>query len=242
MGGQRTGAFIVFEGPEGAGKSTQVRLLAARLRAAGLRVVETREPGGTPIGEQVRRVLLDHANVAMRAETEALLYSAARAQHVAAVLRPALAEGAVVVCDRYADSTLAYQGGGHGLPMEALRAVQRLATGGLLPDLRVLLDLPVEAGLARRFGAPDEVNRIDAADVAFHRRVRAAYRDLAAADQDHWVVIDAAGEVADVSRRVADAVHSRIGLPRPAARDGDDEPETAPRRGVAGTASGAAPS
>ena len=235
----RTGIFIVFEGPEGAGKSTQVRLLAHRLRGAGLRVVESREPGGTPIGEQVRRVLLDHANVAMRAETEALLYSAARAQHVAEVLRPALAEGAVVVCDRFVDSTLAYQGGGHGLPLETLRTVQRLATGDLLPDLRVLLDVPVEIGLSRRFGSPDDVNRIDAADVAFHRRVRAAFRELAADDRDHWVVIDAAGEVEDVSRRVADAVHSRLGLSLPASVDGVDEPRVEARAGDAGPAAGA---
>src|SRR5262249_44090333 len=150
---------------EGAGKSTQARLLAIRLKSEGLDVVLTREPGGTPIAEQVRKILLDQANCAMLAETEALLYSAARAQHVGDVIRPALERGAVVVCDRFADSTLAYQGGGRGLSMGDLRAVQRLATGGLTPALRILVDLPVEVGLRRRFGAADEVNRLDVAGV-----------------------------------------------------------------------------
>ncbi len=211
------GAFIALEGPEGAGKSTQARLLADLLRAEGYPVRLTREPGGTAIGEQTRRILLDHANGAMLAATEALLYGAARAQHVGEVLRPALAAGELIVCDRYADSTIAYQGGGRGLPLDALLAVQQLATGGLLPDLRLLLDLPVEVGLARRFGAPDEVNRLDAAGIAFHQRVRQAYLDLAAADPDGWVVLDASGVPGEVSGLVADAVHSRLGLARLAA-------------------------
>ena len=204
------GFFVALEGPEGAGKSTQARLLDARLREAGWPVLLTREPGGTPIGEQIRRVLLDHGNCAMLAETEALLYSAARAQHVGEVLRPALAEGAVVVCDRFVDSTLAYQGGGRGLSLDQLRLVQQVATGGLTPDLRVLLDLPTADGLARRFAAGDGVNRLDAADLAFHERVRAAYLDLATADPDGWAVVDAAHPVEEVARRVAEAVLARL--------------------------------
>ena len=193
------GVFLVLEGPEGSGKSTQAQQLADRLQREGRMVVVTREPGGTPIGEQIRRVLLDSANCAMLAETEALLLSAARAQHVAEVIRPALAKGAVVVCDRYIDSTLAYQGGGRGLDVEALLRVQRFATGGLVPDLRILLDVPVEVGLKRRLSGAGEVNRLDLAELSFHRRVRDAYLRLAAADQDGWVVVDAerpAGEVA----------------------------------------------
>jgi dTMP kinase len=217
-GGERTSArasgyFVVLEGPEGSGKSTQARLLAEAIRAAGYDPLVTREPGGTAIGEQVRRILLDPENCAMLAETEALLIAAARAQHVAEVIRPALESGQVVVCDRYVDSTLAYQGGGRGLPRAALEGVQVFATGGLVPDLRVLLDLPVEQGLARRLGGPDEVNRLDLADVEFHRRVRAAYLELAAADPAGWVVVDAARPVALVSRAVSQVVLGRLPAP-----------------------------
>jgi dTMP kinase len=204
------GFFIVLEGPEGAGKTTQARALADRLQAAGHRVLLTREPGGTAIGEQIRQILLDHANSAMLAATEALLYSAARAQHVGEVVGPALAAGTVVVCDRYVDSTLAYQGGGRGLPPGELRAVQAMATGGLVPDLRILLDLPIEVGLRRRFGGAEPVNRLDAADVAFHERVRQAYLELAVADPAGWVVVDAEGESAAVAGRVAAAVTARL--------------------------------
>ena len=138
--------------------------------------------------------------------TEALLYSAARAQHVGEIIRPALASGRIVVCDRYTDSTLAYQGGGRGLPMTELAAAQALATGGLTPDLRILLDLPVEVGLARRFAAPEEVNRLDQAGIAFHRRVRRTYLELAAANPTGWVVVDALGSPEQVAARVDEAV------------------------------------
>ncbi len=200
------GLFIAFEGPEGSGKSTQVRLLGERLSPLGIPLVVTREPGGTPIGEQVRTVLLDRTNCAMLAETEVLLYSAARAQHVGEVLQPALAAGAVVVCDRYVDSTLAYQGAGRGLPLASLAAVQRFATGGLVPDLRVLLDVPAGLGLGRRFAVPGEINRLDVADIAFHERVRGAYLAAAAADPSGWAVIDATGTIAEVADLVVAAV------------------------------------
>ena len=205
--------FIALEGPEGAGKSTQARLLAVALERDGHRVVVTREPGGTAIGERIRSIVLDPGDCAMLAETEALLMSAARSQHVADVVRPALADGCIVVCDRYVDSTLAYQGGGRGLSLEALRAVQRFATGGLEPDLRVLLDLPVEVGLARRLGGTSELNRLDLADVAFHHRVRAAYQALVSADPAGWLTIDATRPVDEVSRTLIAAIRPRLPAP-----------------------------
>jgi len=202
----RAGLFIALEGPEGAGKSTQALALRAALEHAGLSVILTREPGGTGIGEQVRRILLDPGNCAMLAETEVLLYAAARAQHVGEVLRPGLASGQMVICDRYVDSTFAYQGGGRMLDMTPLRTLQAYATGGLVPDVRLLLDLPVEVGLARRFTGSDEVNRMDLADLAFHRKVREAFLALAVADPSGWVVIDASAPADDVTAAVLDAV------------------------------------
>jgi dTMP kinase len=149
----------------------------------------------------------------MLAQTEALLLTAARAQHVGEVIRPALSTGAVVVCDRFIDSTLAYQGGGHGLPLDQLLAMQELATEGLRPDVRLLFDLPVAVGLARRLRTTDEVNRIDRAAIAFHERVRDAYLELAQADPDGWAVIDASRPIDDVADQVRDVVVSRLHLP-----------------------------
>lgn len=202
--------FIVFEGTEGSGKSTQMELLVARLRAAGGRVVATREPGGTAIGRQIRSILLDHDNCAILAETEVLLYAADRAQHVREVVRPALARGETVVCDRYLDSTRAYQSAGRGLAIEDVDRLQTFAVGCLLPDLRVLLDLPVELGLGRRLRAGG-VNRLDAERRSFHDRVRTAYRAFAEADPEGWVVIGAAGDRDVVARHVAAAVSRRLG-------------------------------
>jgi dTMP kinase len=185
--------------------------LAERLGADGYDVVLTREPGGTPIGEQVRSILLDPVNCAMLPETEALLYSAARAQHVGDVIRPALERGAVVVCDRFVDSTLAYQGGGRGLAIDVLEAIQRFATGGVVPSLRILLDVPVEIGLARRFGA-GETNRLDEADVEFHRRVRAAFLSFASRDPEAWAIVDARDSVDEVEERILQTVAQRTRL------------------------------
>ncbi len=204
------GLFVALEGPEGAGKSTQARALKSAIEGRGFSVILTREPGGTEIGEQVRRVLLDPTNCAMLPPTEVLLYAAARAQHVGEVLRPALAAGSIVVCDRYVDSTYAYQGGGRMLDMTSLRMVQEFATGGLLPDVRLLLDLPVETGLARRFAATAEVNRLDLAELVFHRRVRDSFLSLSAMDQTGWVVIDASAPANDVTVAVLDAVLPRL--------------------------------
>lgn len=204
------GRFIVFEGPEGAGKSVQANRLAVHLRGSGRTVVQTREPGGTSIGDEIRSVLLRTRDEHVTPETEVLLLAAARAQHVREKILPALEHGVDVVCDRYVDSTLAYQGGGRGLPLAALLPIQHYATGGLSPDLRILLDLPVEEGLRRRFADPESVNRIDQADLAFHQRVRAAYHELAAADPGAWVVIDAARGIDAVEVDVVSSVRDRL--------------------------------
>jgi dTMP kinase len=215
-----TGFFITIEGPEGAGKSTQARRLASELEMAGHSVVLTREPGGTEIGEAIRVILLEQRNHAMLAETEALLHTAARSQHVGEKIRPALANGQIVVCDRFVDSTLAYQGGGRGIAIERLGAIQEIATGGLKPDLKILLDVPVEIGLARRLGASGEINRMDTAGEEFHQRVRATFLQLADEQPDDWIVIDASRNEAEVTDGMIRAVASRTDL-LPALKDID---------------------
>jgi dTMP kinase len=192
------GRLIAFEGVEGSGKSTQLELLRAALEGRGREVVVTREPGGTPAGERVRALLLD-PQVELHPRAEALLFAGARAELVEAVIRPALERGAHVLCDRYLDSSLAYQGGARGLGLGPVEEVNRFATGGLLPDLVVLLDLDPAEGLRRRARDRD---RIEAQDLGFHRRVREAFRDLADADPDRFTVIDASAPVAEVAARV----------------------------------------
>ncbi|MFM9108296.1 MAG: dTMP kinase [Chloroflexota bacterium] len=209
------GLLIALEGPEGAGKSTQARLLAGRLRERFAEVIVTREPGGTAAGERIRSILLDQMECAILPETEALLLAAARAQHVGEVIRPALERGAAVVCDRFVDSSLAYQAGGRGLPLAEVRAVNRIAIREVDPDLRVLLDLPAEVGLRRRLGGAGEVNRIDLEGIDFHRRVRACYHELVAADPGAWVVIDASRPRADVASELWRAVAALPALPAP---------------------------
>ncbi len=204
--------FITLEGPEGAGKSTQLRLLAGFLRARGHDVVETREPGGTAIGDQIRDVVHSTANAAMSPTAELLLYSASRAQLVHQVIRPALVAGAIVLCDRYADSSMAYQGFGRGLDRAMLAALTAIATGGLMPTLTLLLDLDVEAGLARRRDQNEEMNRLDLETVEFHRRVRAGYLALATADPARWVCIDAGRPAAAVHADLCRVVAGRMGI------------------------------
>ena len=200
------GRFITIEGPDGSGKTTQVERLAERLRSAGHEVLVTREPGGTRLGEQLREILLArHGGVEPTdALTDAFLFEAARRQLVRQVIRPALADGSIVVCGRYSDSTLAYQGYGAGAPLDVLRAIDAAATDGLRPNLTILLDLPVEVGLARK--GPDETTRFEAEqDVAFHRRVRAGFLALAADEPDRFAVVDATltvDEVADEARSI----------------------------------------
>lgn len=206
--------FITFEGVEGCGKTVQARLLAEHLRQMGLPVVLTREPGGTDIGDQIRAVLHDIGNTAMLPTSEILLYSAARAQIVGQLICPALAAGQVVVCDRYADSTLAYQGYGRGLSLEALRYITAFATGGLRPDLTLLLDVDVEAGLGRKHAAfraqQDELNRMDRQTVDFYTRVRDGYRTLVALEPARWVVVDAGRDIDTIQREIQSLVDSRL--------------------------------
>ena len=183
--------FITLEGPEGSGKTSQIPTLANYLREQGYNVLTTREPGGTPIGDQVREVLTSMRNTAMKPRTETLLFCAARAQLVEEVIRPRLLQGEIVLSDRYADSTLAYQGYGHGNDLQVLRGLLKFATGGLWPDLTLLLDLPVETGLARKRTSGGEWNRLDAYQVEFHQRVRKGFLEMARSEPARWQVIDA---------------------------------------------------
>lgn len=215
------GFFVTFEGPEGGGKSLQLQRLAARLEAIGRRVVATREPGGTGPGERIRAILLDAepGGVELLGATEALLFCAARAELVSRVIRPELAGGAIVLCDRYTDSTLAYQGGGRGLERDALEGMNRLATGGLEPDLTLLLDLPPELGLSRRRSSGGAMSRLDAADLEFHTRVRGAFLALAGREPDRVRVIDAQPGAYEVADAIWSTVSRRL-EPMPAAGAG----------------------
>jgi dTMP kinase len=193
--------FVTFEGPDGSGKTTQIKLLAGHLQALGHDVLVTREPGGTSIGDQIRVVLHDVKNVEMACETEFLLYSASRAQLVRQVVKPHLMRGGVVLCDRFADSSIAYQGYGRELDLVAVRLITQFATEGLVPDLTVYLDLPVEVGIERKQVAhaawAGEWNRLDQQSMDFHRRVRRGYLHMAQADPGRWLVIDAAQSIDD---------------------------------------------
>lgn len=202
--------FITLEGPEGSGKSSHIPLLVAHLRQCGHTVLATREPGGTEIGDQIRNVLMSHGNTAMNPRTETLLFLAARAQLVAQVIRPALQAGNLVVCDRYGDSTLAYQGYGHGNDLEQIRRMLEFATGALQPDLTLLLDVDVEIGLQRKQTCGAEWNRLDAYTVAFHGRVREGYLSLSRAEPKRWVLVDASQPFEKVQEVLRQAVISRL--------------------------------
>jgi dTMP kinase len=196
------GVFISFEGVDGCGKSTQLRMLASELRLRGHEVVATREPGGTPLGSRLRQALLD-IDEQVDPLAELLVFAADRAQHVRALIRPALETNHVVLTDRYADATVAYQGGGRGFPDELVSEVVALATGGLMPDLTLFFDLPVEEGRRRAMErATGPQDRLDAEDAAFHTRVRDAYHRIAAADPERVRVVDANGPAEEVHSRV----------------------------------------
>ncbi|MEP0804832.1 MAG: dTMP kinase [Chloroflexota bacterium] len=183
--------FITLEGPEGSGKTSHIPHLVEYLRGKGYVVFPTREPGGTSISEQIRNILHDMKNAEMHPRTETLLYQAARAQIVEQVIKPRLADGEIVISDRYYDSTIAYQGYGHQQDLEQIRALVQYATGGLVPDLTILLDLDVETGLKRKQKG-NEWNRMDAYTVEFHQRVRAGYLEMVKQEPHRWAVVDAA--------------------------------------------------
>lgn len=201
--------FITLEGPEGSGKTRQIPVLADTLRQHGYAVLMTREPGGTPIGDQIRSVLFDMKNTEMRPRTEILLFQASRAQIVEQVIRPHLASGEIVLCDRFADSTLAYQGYGHQVNLDELKTIVQFATGGLKPDLTLLLDVDIEVGLKRKLDASDW-NRLDAYDLDFHRRVRQGYLEMARAEPERWVVIDAGQPPEAVQTAIQEVVLGRL--------------------------------
>ena len=210
------GWFITVEGPEGAGKTTQAAALARHLGDRGIEVHLTREPGGTWVGERLREVLLTRTDPGAATDpvTDALIFNAARRQLVTEVIRPALEGGKTVVCARFADSTLAYQGYGAGLALDRLREIAAMATDGLTPDLTILLDLPPEQGLARK--APDDVTRFEAEfDLAFHSRVRAGFLALATAEPERFAVIDAGRPAADVAAAVAQVVDALVAPDEP---------------------------
>lgn len=226
------GRFIAIEGPEGGGKTSQAARLRDAIAAAGAEVVLTREPGGTPAGERIRELLLAGGG-SLDPRTDALLFSAARSQLVADVIRPALARGAVVIATRYADSTLAYQGYGAGLPIDELVVLERFATGGLRPDLTILLDVPAEIGLARKTG--DERTRFEREfDLEFHRKVRDGFLELAREQRERYAIVDATADEDSVFASIVEAARRFLRAPdvdRPGPRRAPDgEPEAPPVR------------
>ncbi len=207
--------FITFEGIEGCGKSTQARLLADRLHGEGFRVTLTREPGGAPIADKIRAILLDADNAAMTPLTELLLYAAARSQHLHDRVRPALEAGELVICDRFTDATMAYQGYGRGLDHHLIRQLNELATGGLVPTLTILMDCPVELGLGRALnrisgtlGAKEE--RFEQESLQFHRAVRSGYLTQASNEPERFAVVDAAGTIAQIAGKISDIISAHL--------------------------------
>jgi dTMP kinase len=212
---RRRGLFVTFEGGEGAGKSTQISLLAASLAASGLEIVQTREPGGAPgalpQAMALRRLLVEGEPGAWSAESEALLNYAQRVEHVRRLVEPALARGAWVLCDRFADSTMAYQGYGHRLGREFVAKLHRLTLGTFRPDLTLILDLPVAEGLFRALSRPGAETRYERMDVAFHERLRRGFRAIAKVEPRRCALVDARGDVGTVAARVAATLARRLG-------------------------------
>lgn len=204
--------FITLEGPDGSGKSSQLPALADYLRNAGYDLVVTREPGGTPVSDQIRDVLMKMENVSIVPRTEILLFLAARAQHVDDLIKPSLKAGKIVICDRFSDSTLAYQGFGHKTDLTILRQLLNFATDGLVPDLTLLLDVPVNVGFERKWANASEWNRLDDYVETFHQRVRQGYLTLAKEESARWVVIDASQSKEEVQSAMREAIMARLEL------------------------------
>ena len=203
--------FITLEGPEGSGKTTAVEAAVKKLQEMGYEIVRTREPGGTPIAEQIRNVILDKDNTAMDGRTEALLYAASRRQHLVEKVWPALKEGKIVICDRYLDSSLAYQGGARGLGIDNILNVNLFATENTWPDLTLLFDIRPEVGLARiNANANREVNRLDLEELSFHNKVRDSFLELAKRFPDRFVIIDAEQDREAVAKATMEAILSRL--------------------------------
>ena len=203
--------FITLEGPEGSGKTTAVEAAVKKLEEMGYQIVRTREPGGTPIAEQIRNVILDKNNTAMDGRTEALLYAASRRQHLVEKVWPALKEGKIVICDRYLDSSLAYQGGARGLGVDEILNVNLFATENTWPDLTLLFDIKPEVGLARiNANSNREVNRLDLEKIDFHNKVRQSFLDLAKRFPERYVIIDASQSREEVAKATMDAILSRL--------------------------------
>ncbi len=202
--------FITLEGPEGSGKTSHIPYLVEYLRERGYGVFPTREPGGTTISEQIRDILHDLKNAEMHPRTETLLYQAARAQNVEQVIKPHLADGEIVISDRYYDSTIAYQGYGHQQDLEQVRALVKYATGGLVPDLTILLDLDVETGLRRKKQNGLEWNRMDAHEVAFYERVREGYLEMIKLEPKRWVVVNSEKKWDDVQAELRKVIESKL--------------------------------
>ena len=204
----KRGIFISFEGVEGAGKSTQAKLLAEYIAKLGYLIVLTREPGGTPIAEHIREILLEPGNTDMTDITEILLYLASRSQHVRQLILPALSEGKVVICERFSDATFAYQGYARGFDLNSLEQMNEIATGGLKPDLTIFLDLEAEDGLSRK--SEDDLDRLESESIDFHRRVRKGYFAIARKSPQRVKVIDARGSIEDVHLRVKECIDQRL--------------------------------
>lgn len=203
--------FITLEGPEGSGKTTAVKEAVKKLEEMGYQIVQTREPGGTPIAEQIRDVILDKENTKMDARTEALLYAASRRQHLVEKVWPSIKEGKIVICDRYLDSSLAYQGGARGLGIEEILSINMFATEGTFPDLTLLFDIDPNIGLNRIASNADrEVNRLDLEKLEFHQKVRSTFLTLANRYKDRYVIIDASKSKEEVAKATLEAILSRL--------------------------------
>ncbi len=213
MNKQKAGLFIAFEGGDGAGKSTQAARLAAALESAGHTVLRTREPGGTPIGEKLRSLVLDHGNGEIDARTEALIFAASRAAHAAQVIRPALARGEIVLTDRYIDSSVAYQGAGRSLGQDAVQSLNDWATSGLQPHLTVLLDVDPQLGRRRRTAGQAAEDRLESEADEFHTRIRSAFLDLAASRPASYLVLPAQLPVDDLATQILARVETLFRAP-----------------------------